>query len=147
MKKTVIVTVSVFLALGLGLVIWRVQKPDNSTSTSSVDLQANNTQDNQSGTNNNQTETENALESNTVKISNFEFTPSKIKIKKGTIVTWTNDDAIRHDVKPDSETEEFKASELLSKGESYSVTFNTVGTYSYHCSPHPYMKGSVEVVE
>ena len=37
--------------------------------------------------------------------------------------------------------------ELLAKVESYSWTFNTVGTYTYHCSPHPYMKGIVEVVE
>ncbi len=86
-------------------------------------------------------------ESNEVTIKNFNFVQSKIRIKKGTAVTWTNQDSARHDIMPDSPSENFKASQLLAKGESYSFTFNTAGTYSYYCSPHPYMKASVEVVE
>jgi plastocyanin len=37
------------------------------------------------------------------------------------------------------------SSELLAKGESYSFTFKKAGTYTYHCTPHPYMKGTVVV--
>lgn len=85
--------------------------------------------------------------SNSVTIRNYEFTPSKVTVKKGTTVTWTNDDGVKHDIRPVNETDEFKASQLLGKGESYSVTIDTVGTYDYICSPHPYMKGTVEVVE
>lgn len=88
-----------------------------------------------------------AVEASSVTIENYNFTPAKIKVKKGTKVTWTNQDSVKHDVMPDNESDAFKASELLGKGESYSFTFNTVGTYTYHCSPHPYMKGTVEVVE
>lgn len=86
-------------------------------------------------------------ETNTIIYSNFEVAPDKIKVKKGTKVTWTNEDTAKHDVTPDNENDEFKASKLFGKGETYSVTFNTVGTYSYYCSPHPYMKGTIEVVE
>ncbi len=80
-------------------------------------------------------------------IANFAFTQKTLKIKKGTKVTWTNTDSARHDVSSDTESDAFKSSELLAKGASYSFTFATTGKYTYHCSPHPYMKASVEVVE
>jgi plastocyanin len=86
-------------------------------------------------------------ETNQVIYKDFEVMPSVIKITKGTTVTWTNQDSARHDVTPDKETSEFKASELFGKGKTHSVTFNTIGSYDYHCSPHPYMKGTIEVVE
>lgn len=80
-------------------------------------------------------------------IQDFAFGPAKLTIKKGTTITWTNKDSARHDIKPDKEDPNFTASKLLSKGESYSFTFNTAGTYNYHCTPHPYMKAVVEVTE
>jgi plastocyanin len=88
-----------------------------------------------------------ASQSTSVTIQNFAYSPSKIQVKKGTKVTWTNQDSVKHDVAPDTESANFVGSELLAKGESYSFTFNTVGTYSYYCSPHPYMKATVEVIE
>jgi len=84
---------------------------------------------------------------NQVTYKGFAVSPKTLKVKKGTTVTWTNQDAAEHDVTPDVETADFKASELFGKGETHSVTFNTVGTYSYKCSPHPYMKGTIEVTE
>lgn len=85
---------------------------------------------------------------NEVFIKDFAFGPSKITIKKGTTVTWTNKDAAHHDISPDKKDDpNFKASELLAKGQSYTYTFNAVGTYAYHCTPHPYMKAMVEVTE
>lgn len=94
-------------------------------------------------------------------IKDFEYSRPHIKIKKGTTVTWTNQDAIQHNVMQehendndahdaptkDEEKSDVLASRLLSKGESYSYTFNEVNSSPYHCSPHPYMKGSVTVVE
>ena len=95
-------------------------------------------------------------------IKDYKYTKPNIKIKKGTKVTWTNQDAIQHNVmldhgdnsnaphdapKPDEVKSDVFAGPLLSKGESYSFTFNEVSTDPYHCSPHPYMKGSVTVVE
>ena len=83
-----------------------------------------------------------------VSINDFIFNPTLIKIKKGTKVTWTNEGNIGHTVtSSESSPMGGLASELLANGQSYSFTFDTAGTYTYYCSPHPYMKGTVEVTE
>lgn len=84
---------------------------------------------------------------NTVLISNFSFGPAKLTVKKGTTVTWTNQDDAHHDITPTKGADDFKASKLLAKGESHTFTFDQVGEYSYKCSPHPYMKATVTVTE
>ncbi len=84
---------------------------------------------------------------NEVIMKNLSFGPSKITVKKGTTVTWVNQDDAKHDVNPDNPTAEFKKSDLFGKGGTYSVTFDTAGTYTYKCTPHPFMKGTVEVTE
>lgn len=86
-------------------------------------------------------------QTNVVSIEDFAFKPAKITVKKGTKVTWTNKDSVRHNVKPDEQSNAFTGSELLATDESYSFTFSTVGTYTYHCEPHPQMTGTVEVTE
>lgn len=78
-----------------------------------------------------------------LEISGFAFVPNELTMQVGDTVTWTNKDAISHTVTSDSGTE--LASEYLSKGESYSHTFNTVGNFDYHCIPHQYMKGTITV--
>lgn len=83
----------------------------------------------------------------TMDIKDFAFSKTSIKIKKGTTVTWTNQDDAKHDISPTDGADDFEASELLAKGESYSSTFDKVGEYSYKCSPHPYMKGMITVIE
>lgn len=87
------------------------------------------------------------VETNQITYKGFSVIEKTIKVKKGTTVTWTNQDNAKHDVTPVTETDEFKTSELFGNGETYSVTFNTVGSYAYYCSPHPYMKGTIEVTE
>ena len=96
-----------------------------------------------------------------IDIKDFKYTKANIKIKKGTTVTWTNQDSMQHNVMkahdndgtahdPPTKDEvkpDVLAGQLLAKGESYSFTFNETGASPYHCSPHPYMKGSVTVVE
>ena len=85
-----------------------------------------------------------------VSIRDLSFTPAAIKIKKGTTVTWTNQDTVAHDVVGDDPVNNswFKTSaHTFTKDQTYSVTFNTVGTFTYHCTVHPFMKGSVQVVE
>lgn len=85
-------------------------------------------------------------EANEVYIENFSFKPATITVKKGTKVTWTNKDSVGHTVTPD-ESASFTGSELLNKDASYSVTFDTVGTFAYHCQPHPQMTAKVVVTE
>lgn len=84
-----------------------------------------------------------------ITIDNFSFDPKSLTVKKGTTVTWKNNDSVNHTVTPDAGdvTEDFKGSESLATGDTYSVTFNATGTYSYHCTPHPQMKASVTVID
>lgn len=79
-----------------------------------------------------------------VTIKGYAFAPAPLRVKKGTTVTWTNEDSVSHTVTFDVGS---VSSDLLATGGTYSYTFNDVGTFAYHCRPHPYMKGSVEVVE
>ena len=57
-------------------------------------------------------------------------------------MTWTNNDPVAHTVTSDNGV---FASGNLSPGATFSYTFNTAGTYSYHCSIHTYMVGTVAV--
>ena len=78
-----------------------------------------------------------------INIANFAFSPSEIRIKAGDTIVWTNKDSASHTVTSDSASE--LNSGFLGGGESYSHTFNTAGTFNYHCTPHPYMKAKVIV--
>lgn len=73
------------------------------------------------------------------------FSPSTLKVMIGVnnTVTWVNNDIVLHTVT--SDTGLFNSNDLNS-GQSWSYTFTTPGTYSYHCSYHPWMKGTVIVV-
>jgi amicyanin len=87
-----------------------------------------------------------AVSTNMVSIKNYMFTPAVIKVKVGTKVTWTNTDAVSHNIVADNPSSDAPNTKLFAKGESVSFTFNKAGTYTYHCFPHPYMHGTVEVV-
>ncbi len=90
----------------------------------------------------------NTAEEVQITIQNFAYEPKNITVKKGTKVTWTNKDSVKHDVaSDDGSAAGGPKGPLLGKGESYSHTFETVGTFNYHCTPHPYMKASVIVTE
>jgi plastocyanin len=79
----------------------------------------------------------------TVSIKNFAFDPAMVSVKAGTTVTWINNDSVSHTVTSDSGN--FLNSATLAPGESFSFTFATPGTESYHCAIHPMMKGTVTV--
>ena len=77
---------------------------------------------------------------NLITIKGFAFSPSDLKIKKGTTVTWKNEDSVTHTVKSDS-----FVSKDLATGDTFQFTFDTAGTFSYICSIHPSMTGTVAV--
>ena len=77
-----------------------------------------------------------------VKIDNFTFEPPRIVVKAGTRVTWTNEDDIPHTVA--SSTKLFK-SKTLDTEDRFTFTFATPGEYSYFCSLHPHMTGTILV--
>lgn len=79
-----------------------------------------------------------------ISIDNFIYSPATLTVKKGTKVTWTNKDSAAHTVTAETEGPD---SPLMKQNETYSYTFNNVGTFSYYCKPHPWMKASVIVTE
>jgi plastocyanin len=86
-----------------------------------------------------------AASTDKVTIHDLAFSPTSITVKKGATVTWTNNDSTAHTVTSDSGSE--LNSDNLEQGESYSHTFNTVGTFAYHCSIHTNMTAKVTVTE
>jgi plastocyanin len=80
---------------------------------------------------------------NGVSIAGLAFNPPGLNVKTGTKVTWTNNDNVTHTVTSDNGG--FTSSGNLGPGSSYSVTFTTAGSFSYHCTIHPTMKGTINV--
>ncbi len=77
-----------------------------------------------------------------VTIDNFVFEPGRLTVKAGTTVTWTNRDDIPHTV---AAKERLFKSKVMDTDESYSFTFSTPGEYTYFCSLHPHMTGTIVV--
>ncbi len=79
-----------------------------------------------------------------VTIANFAFSPTSVTVKAGTSVTWQNNDTTTH--RPAADNGSFDAG-AISPAASSSVTMNTPGTFSYHCTIHPFMTASVTVTQ
>jgi plastocyanin len=70
------------------------------------------------------------------------FTPPDLTVRAGTTVTWMNTDRDSHTTTSDVPGWN---SGTVSPGRQFSFTFQTPGSYPYHCSFHPGMVGRVVV--
>ena len=71
----------------------------------------------------------------------WRYDPSSLTVPAGTTVTWSNQGTTPMTVtSPDGL---FDAE--VPPGGSFSVTFDSPGTYRYFCVPYPHMKGTVVV--
>jgi Icc protein len=77
-----------------------------------------------------------------VTIDNFSFTPRSLTVPVGATVTWINHDDVPHTV---VSTKKRFASPALDTDARFSYRFTAAGTYSYYCSVHPTMTGTVVV--
>ena len=84
---------------------------------------------------------------NKVDIGDMAFVPASITVKAGTAVSWLNTDSVQHTVTADTPSDNAPASQAFGLGETYVFLFTTPGTYTYHCSIHPSMKGTVIVTQ
>ena len=64
-------------------------------------------------------------------VKSYSFDPKVIEIEAGETVTWTNEANFTHTVEVDGH-EDHK----VDRGESFSITFDTPGTYHYVCTLH-----------
>ena len=76
-----------------------------------------------------------------VAIKSLAFNPATVTIHAGDSVTWTNNDGFDHTVTADGGA--FNAT--IHSGQSFTVKFNSVGQFPYHCAIHPSMHGKVVV--
>jgi plastocyanin len=72
------------------------------------------------------------------------YNPNLIEIKVGDTVTWINSDSSPHTVTSSSNDSNFDSG-VLRTGEAFSFTFDKEGQYSYFCTLHPSMVGTVVV--
>jgi plastocyanin len=85
-----------------------------------------------------------ALTTQKVKITTtFQYSPATLTIKVGTTVIWKNTSSAAHTVASNNGVS-FR-SPVIPTGGTYSFTFKKKGTFPYHCTFHPSMKGVIIV--
>lgn len=82
-------------------------------------------------------------ETNKVSMKDKKFLPESLSVKKGTSVTWTNDDNIEHTVTID--VGDGPKSEKIKPSQTYSYKFEEKGAYGYHSLAEPKMHGFIIV--
>jgi plastocyanin len=80
---------------------------------------------------------------NTIEIKDFAFNPQTITVKSGEKITWTNRDEEPHTVV--SVQKQFKKSTALDTDQTFTITAGAPVTYTYFCSVHPKMTGTIVV--
>ena len=78
----------------------------------------------------------------TITMGAMKFHADTVVISTGQAVRWNNTDPLGHTVTFDGGE---PGSELIVPNASFVHRFDRSGTYSYHCTPHPFMKGVVVV--
>ena len=78
----------------------------------------------------------------TITIQKFAFTPKEITVEPGAKVVWINKDETPHTV---SATDKSFLSKALDTDDNYEFTFANPGDFSYFCTLHPFMTGTVHV--
>ena len=83
-----------------------------------------------------------------VGMKNIQFEPGDVTVKAGETVTWTNEEAVAHDVDGSGKGVKFSSGEEggMNEGDTFKFTFDKPGTYDYICRVHaPGMAGTVTV--
>ena len=78
-----------------------------------------------------------------IEIKDFAFNPQTLTVKSGEKVTWINRDEEPHTIV--SVEKQFKKSNALDTDQEFTITAGAPGTYSYFCSVHPKMTGTIVV--
>jgi plastocyanin len=77
-----------------------------------------------------------------VGVANMEW-QQPINAKVGDVITWTNGDTVPHKVALDDGS--CAMSDNIPGGGSKSLVFSVAGTFPFHCSVHPSMKGTITI--
>ena len=78
--------------------------------------------------------------SDAVQIKDFKFSPASLTVKSGARITVTNGDSTAHTATADDGA--FDTGNV-DPGSSKTITVGKPGNYTYHCTIHPFMKGTI----
>lgn len=83
----------------------------------------------------------------TVDFKTFQVSPDTVTIAAGTTVKWVNRDQIEHTVTGGTPEARVAGWDIVLTGEGVmgTRTFSRVGTYTYFCDRHRFMKGTIVV--
>jgi plastocyanin len=71
---------------------------------------------------------------------------SSLTVARGATVTWKNNDSMTHTATSDPLSAfQFDTGNIAGGAVSRGITFTQTGTFTYHCSIHPYMHGAITV--
>jgi plastocyanin len=79
-----------------------------------------------------------------VSISDFTFQPGDLTVPAGSTVTWTNEDGSPHAIQDDSDLGADEGPSM-DQGDTFQLTYDEPGTYTYLCGIHNYMTGTITV--
>jgi plastocyanin len=77
-----------------------------------------------------------------IDIQQLAFKRGRVEVPAGATIVWTNRDPLPHTVTADDGSFD---SERIPPGASWHRRFDRAGTYTYHCTPHAFMKGVLVV--
>ncbi|MCU0494392.1 MAG: plastocyanin/azurin family copper-binding protein [Chloroflexaceae bacterium] len=77
-----------------------------------------------------------------VGMNNRQFSPASLTIQAGQTVTWTNNEALPHNI---TAADRSFSSANLTQGQTFSRRFDSPGSYSYLCTLHAGMTGTITV--
>jgi plastocyanin len=84
-----------------------------------------------------------------VSMKNIQFSPKDLTVKAGETITFTNDEAVAHDVhKTSGPGKDFASGPTggMQEGDTFKLTLDKPGKYDYVCDVHaPGMAGSITV--
>lgn len=83
-----------------------------------------------------------AVEAASIPLLDWSFSPGDVTVHAGGTVRWSTQGFLEHTVTADDGS--FNGT--LTRSQPLALTFASPGVYSYICTPHPWMKGTVTVL-
>jgi len=137
----------------------RVVEPGNMTQTAANDSTAANNATSGNGTSSGNASSTAAASGPTLSIpagastaGNPSYTPDTLTVKKGDVITVTNDDTAPHTATSGTGPEDPNSAKLfdtsiIMAGDTAQIDTNSLepADYNYHCTVHPFMKGTITV--
>lgn len=133
-KKILMIAAIAVVILIVGLVLFLVTRSDTKKPTTSTQ----------------EFTVSSVAESAEIQVTKDSFSPATVRIKKDQSVTWVNTDDTVHQIASDPHPTHTIIPELfsdpLNKDESFSFSFDSIGTYTYHDEMNPLgMQGTIIV--